>query len=443
MVKAKSSKIAVLAFAAALGVGALAGSFGPASAAADPVQATSSDTATITLGKILKASQDNKFPNIADFNFVIEPVEAWDNANVSTSDSGAMIPVAQMPMPAADATAHHTVTAAGNVSVGDFTASESGDTARQKTRTTDVDIQFNKAGYYVYKVTETAGSVQGVTYDDHEYFIVIYVANCTDQDGNTTNGVYVHDITSYRNESGSDTYKPTLSDISNTTDNGGTAASTNNEENLAKVGHNSGNSLDAYKFWNSQDTQDIEIVKNVTGNLGDVTKQFEFTLTMTGLEPGVAYTTSGNGTLVSASVGTCDTTAGTITADASGNATVLVKLSDDKNFKVEGLPVGAQYAVNEAASDHEASYAVTADGSNPTIAQASGANAADNTALATATETVNTDDGTVTVTYTNDRDLTTITGIPTYLMGGIAMALAALVALFAVRKRRNSLLDEE
>lgn len=445
----------------------------------DPVGDISSDTATITLGKILTVNQENKFPNINDFQFEIEAVTAWDNANVDTDENGAEIAAADMPMPVASDTAHHAVTVDGTtatVAVGDFrtgTASSGGvaDTPTQKLRTTDVNIRFTKAGYYLYKVTEIGSSpdsVPGVTYDDNSYYIVVYVCNNTDADGNTTDGVYVHNITSYRNADGSDT-RPDLSDIANVTDNGGTAAADNTIENYDKVGLSSstvgtdgdGNAtgpdkLAAYRFWNEQNTHDVVLTNNVTGNLGDVTKDFEFEVTISGLEKGVTYTTnvptvpgdrteiyttSEGADIVSASVGTADPAAKTFTADADGNATLLVTLKDDEVFVMNALPKSAKYAVNERASDHVASYAVTSDSDDATITRDSDANQVDETALATAEETVDADDGTVVIAYTNHRDLATPTGIPRNAVPVAAFAVIA-VGLAAVVRRRGSRVGE-
>ena len=39
--------------------------------------------------------------------------------------------------------------------------------------------------------------------------------------------------------------------------------------------------------------QDLKVQNNVTGNLGDLKKEFEFTAEFTGLEPGKSYTAEG------------------------------------------------------------------------------------------------------------------------------------------------------
>ena len=471
--------------AAVSATAAMVGTMGVCSAFAathDGIEDISSSTATVNLGKVLTTNHDNKFPNITDFNFEIERIEAWDNANVSTAQNGAAIAKADIPMPTVSNTANHTVTVSGDkasVAVGNFKSTPSeqtgvADTATSKLRTTAVNITYNKAGYYVYKVKEvssTPASAPGVEYDDHEYFIVVYVCNNTDASGNTTSGVYVHNITSYRNESGSETYKPNLTEIATTQDNGGTAATTNDRDNLAKVGISSSttgtdattglakgpNKLEAYKFWNDQFVQDLVITKNVTGSLGDKTKEFEFTVTLTGLEPGVTYTsnvaaadtgdtTTSGAKLVSATVGTVDSSAKSITASNNGTATFLIKLKDDDKFVINALPVGATYAVSEASSDHVASYAVTASGGQEaTIAKASDANSASYTALATDTETVNKLDGTATVAYTNDKNILTPTGLSSnmILFATAGIVVVAAAAVYMNRRKEYDVSIEE
>ena len=435
--------------------------------AADNLQKASSKTGTVTLGKILTVNQANKFPNIEDFNFEVTAVKAWDNSNVATGENGKAIDAAAMPMPAAKDTEHQKVTVDGakaKVTVGNFKDDKAtnkddknAESDTVKTRTNDLEFTFTKAGYYVYKVTETGSTpdkVSGVTYDDHSYFIVFYVTNNQDEAGNTTDGVYVHNITSYRNESGKEDYKPDLSEIAVTSD--GKVATDNTRDNLEKVGISTSehpNKLAAYRFWNDSDTHDVVISKNVKGSLGDKTKEFEFTVALTGLEHGVAYTTNiateeGQSTkgaqIISATAGTVDTAAQTFTTDEQGNATFLVKMSDDEQIVLNALPRGSHYTVTEAESDHVASYALTSqkmdggkavENKDAVIVTTGEAN---NTKgeLATSNETVDAADGTVTVAYTNTRDITPPTGVAGGMAFG-AMALALVGAMVVFRRRKN------
>ena len=436
------------------------------------------NTAVVTLGKILTCSQPDSFPAVSDFIYTVEAVEGWRNANISTALSGEPVAAADMPRPAA-APGDRAITSSGvtsTVLIGDFqdasaqnhSTGDGPDTSLCRTRTTPVHITFSEAGYYVYKVKETGSvpaDVPGVDYDDNEYFMVFYVCNKVDQDGNTDEGVYVHSITSYANTSGSETYKPDLSDIQNVTDNRGAAAGANTGQvnpdgtvthQTGKVGVSSPehpNQLEAYRMWNAFVSHDLVIKKNVTGNLGDRTKLFEFTVTLTGLEKGRTYSagtaqdTGDTATveIVSASVGT-KVSGTSFKADDNGSATILLKMKDEDCFVISGLPMTAQYMVSEAASDHVARYEITSSAeaggqTGPVIASAAGSNGkVSDRALATGTETVDRYDGTVTVQYTNNRDLATITGVPGLdfmAWGAAAMILMAAVAGLARRRRTD------
>lgn len=443
------------------------------------VQAASSDTATVTLGKTITATKqrENKFPRVHDFQYRITRVQAWDNANTDTTKNGKSIAKSEMPMPKTVSTSHHEVTVSGDtatVTLGDFmNGSEGTNTATQKARTTPVQIQFTKAGYYLYKMEEiesTDPALASIDFDPNEYFMVFYVCNKVDANGNTIDGVYVHNITSWTNEEGSSQYQPNLTDIQNVTDNGGTASGTNGgsvtynadgtvtiiHDALGKVGVSppaTPNRLEAYRMWNGQSTRDIEIKKNVTGNLGDRTKQFEFTVTLAGLEPDQTYTTdtaaeytgdSSSVAITSISSGTLSNENRSFTATASGTAVFLVKLTDDQVFVINDLPLTAQYTISEAASDHVASYAITSEnenaaGTNASIANASAANNTSDTLLATSTETIDRYDGTIVIKYTNNRDLATITGIAglDYMVYIVALAMMALAAAAIIRRRRR------
>ena len=327
----------------------------------DPRQAVSGDEATLTMGKILTANHAGKFPGtLRAVKYKLTAVRGFDNANESTGASGKPIAAENMPMPEASAAEHHQVKVTGTnaeITVGDFQTAER-DSDTKKSRVTPVKIKFRQAGYYLYKLTEEGSDpekVPGVTYDDHSYFVAVYVTNKTDDAGNTEDGVYVHNITSYRNESGKENYQPNLSDISGITDNGGSDATENVRENLAKVGTSDGehpNRLEAYRFWNDAHVQDLVITNNVKGNLGDRNKAFEFQVKLSGLEPGTAYTTeeaaadtgdrTGDGVnVVRASMGTIQ--GKTLVSDDSGKAEFTVRLKDDEKIVLNGLPVSASY----------------------------------------------------------------------------------------------------
>ena len=405
-------------------------------------QNASGDTATIKMAKTLTASQDDKFPSVTDFSYTLERIRAWDNSNESSGENGTDIAKQNIPMPAESSNASHTISVTGDVavvSIGNFSTSNPGDTAREKRRYTDVPLKFTKAGYYLYKIKEIASapaSVPGITYDKHEYFITVYVANKMDTSGNTVDGVYVHSITAFRNNSGSDMYKPDLSDIAKKTDNQGAAAVQNNEENLGKVGLStsaSPNILNADNMWNSYSTSDLVITNNVQGTLGDRAKEFEFDVSLTGLENAKPYKLSGNVSVESITEGTYDPESATITTSAQGDAVFRLKLKDDDQVRIEALNTTSKYTVSEAANNHIPSYAITAaGGSDAVIAKEADKSDSDNMVLSTVQETVDASDKDQTVAFNNKRELATLTGTRKSMLGAMAVAVLLMLACAAV-----------
>lgn len=567
----------------------------------------------VTLGKILNVNQKNKFPNVTDFVYRVTPVSAWDNANVDTGKSGAVMAKKDMPAPTSGAGGanHKAVVKGANsddwyalVTIGNFkdssqanasgntnsdAASNEADNQYRRTRTTDLKFTFAKAGYYMYKVEEVGSikngndissaavnlrkDVSGVDYDNNTYYMVFYVTN-TQATANSTNpapnaygqgtktgdtigaeqgdiianetrapagGVYVHTITSWTNSQSTDNKAADLQDgdalnnardLMNTMDNGGNAAkpntgkadgnkdgvvdnsnteksngsygaagetykgpSTVTHDNLGKVGSSqpgenppqptrapdtssnyisSGpNTLEAYRMWNAQVSHDVVLKKNVTGNLGDRTKQFEFTVVLTGLENEQVYTTNevagstditsttsaanpanvtntGDQTtpsvvLYDAAVGTLSQDGKSFTSSAEGTATFKVKLRDDEILVLNALPRSASYQITEAASDHVPQYDIVstnqaAGGNAPVIVKSADKTIkASNTALSTGLEFVDRYDGTVTIVYQNNRDLATVTGVPglDYMIYTAAILILAAAAYAIVRRGRR------
>jgi hypothetical protein len=317
--------------------------------------------------------------------------------------------------------------------------------------------------------------------------VVVYVCNKTDANGNTQKGVYVHDITAYRNSADSAAVaQPDLSDIQNVTDNNGVAASENNYTNYAKVGISektpgrdpgSGlptgpDKLEAFRFYNDQTTHDLVVTNNVTGNLGDITKEFEYTVSLTGLEKNRTYTTTipaqdkrpdapvGYETSSGADIeadragkGSIDAERKTFTSDADGSASFRIRLADDETMVLNALPATSKYQLTEQASDHIASF--KAESTEPEtwiMTKSSDANTHSDMTIATNTETVDAvsnvpgrsgqaaedNDGTVTISFTNHRDLATPTGLPYY--GDLAYVMTALMigaAVILIIKRRK------
>ena len=174
---------------------------------------------------------------------------------------------------------------------------------------------------------------------------------------------------------------------------------------------------------------DLKVKKNVTGNLGDLTKIFEYTVAFTDLVPDTTYTVEGDD-------------AKTFKAEADGKATLELKLADDQSVTIRKLPKSATYTVTEAASDHVAEYRMFSEdmaGKGARIRVKEASNSAEAAELlSTAKETVDLFDGTVVVLWENNRDLATLTGVRTHLgiwAAAFALVLAGIAAI-VIRRRR-------
>lgn len=175
--------------------------------------------------------------------------------------------------------------------------------------------------------------------------------------------------------------------------------------------------------------QDLKVKKNVTGNLGDLSKVFEYSASFTGLVPDTAYKIEGDDEK-------------TFMSDASGNATVPIELMDDQKVTICQLPKGAEYQITEKASDHVAQFKVFSEDmakKGARIVQAEGKSAEDASRdLSTALETVDLFDGTVVVLWENNRDLATLTAVQSYTgIWGSATALVLSAAITLLVKRRK------
>lgn len=175
--------------------------------------------------------------------------------------------------------------------------------------------------------------------------------------------------------------------------------------------------------------QDLKVRKNVTGNLGDTTKEFEYTASFTDLVPDTAYTVEGDDEK-------------TFMSDASGKAVVPLKLSDDQEVTIKQLPKSSKYQITEAASDHVSEFkAFSEDMANKgaKIVQAEGSNGEEAAKeLLTAVETVDLFDGTIVILWKNNRDLATLTAVKSYLgiwAAALAIVLAGTLVLLAKSRR--------
>ncbi|MBR0400526.1 MAG: hypothetical protein IJH95_06920 [Mogibacterium sp.] len=447
----------------------------------DPVENESTDTATIYVGKELSVSQDGQFPSVTDFKYKLQAERAWTSSNELAQKHGEEIAPDRMPMPTEDGSAHRSIQNSGSVSaitIGnfqDYDDVDAQDTQKKKFRYTPVSITFNKPGYYLYKLTEDGSvpNIPGMDYDEHSYYVAVYVCSKTDQSGNTEDGVYVHNITSYRNAKEDEEIKPDLSEIDSVSDVNGTnitAALENNAENLGKVGISGidprpkneigieygPNKLDAFRFFTEFTTQDIVIKNRVTGNLGDKSKKFEYTVSLTGLEPDRRYTTDQAAQFISPALrtkgsveisqengdkGSYSSIGRSFTSNDDGELSFKLKLASGGVLVLNALPAGAKYTIEQGPADHIASYEMTSTAGSPQIIAASKNNEHTDLSLSTEEETIDRADETVVISFRNHRDLVTPTGLPyhgdlAYVMTAILMA-AVILSVFGIRRRRR------
>jgi len=164
---------------------------------------------------------------------------------------------------------------------------------------------------------------------------------------------------------------------------------------------------------------DLLLNKNVEGNLGDITKVFEFRIDLTGLEPGNSYEITCEGAVPGNGI-----EENRFTADDTGKASVETGLKDDTSLKISKLPSGAEFKVTEAKSDHHPSYKIHTEKGGKDIAAAASDKEEE---MATGAVTI-TDSDTYIVDFTNERNIAVNTGV---VGGGLSAGdFAAVSAMF-------------
>lgn len=292
------------------------------------------------------------------------------------------------------------------------------------TTPTDGTVTIHK----VYKL-ENAG-----TTSPEETFTLEQVGDGTVTDGEATSAPHLGTITGAAYEEGAATvsgttgditvalpeytnvgvYEYTLKEVAGTTagvtyyDKGiklvVTVVNDNNGKlRIAAVHTESTGETKSDNFPNTYKAGKLDVKKTVTGNLGDKNKYFEFKVTLTG-EAGKTYRDS------------YAVTGGSNTENPStikiGEETRFL-LKHDETIHIENLPYNVTYTVTETAVD---GYTTTKTGDTGTI------NAADQTAAFTNTKTGSVDTGVV------------LNNMP-YIL--VLAVLAAGVAVFIIRKRRE------
>ena len=176
---------------------------------------------------------------------------------------------------------------------------------------------------------------------------------------------------------------------------------------------------------------DLIIRKIVTGDLGDLTKQFEFTVELSGLKAGGVYDRANDSEIDGSKI--VD-----YTADSSGKATIGIRLRSGEEKVIPAIPYGAEYRVTEAASDHVARFELVSGKDGAVIIKSADSNGkTSNKSLATEKERVDLNEEMMYLTYTNNRDLATVTGVPGHIKAliGVLLVLSGLTVILLMRRR--------
>ena len=247
---------------------------------------------------------------------------------------------------------------------------------------------FPHAGEYVYTVTETQETTEGVEYSTDTYTLRVYVKN-------SDNGPVIRDMTAEK----------------------GTSNGTE------------GNKVSEMKFTNTyRKDASLEITKVTTGELADKTKDFDFTITIT------PSNTEKNPESYTGMIGKELVT-------VKANEATTFQLHDGETLKFDSLPAGTRYVVTEAGKEdgYTPSVTVLENGTNTVKETAASDSEGISSADAQGTNLVG--EGTNKVTFTNTYKNVPLTGIfmnnlPFVMVIGIAVL--ALGALALLKKQRSA-----
>ena len=240
---------------------------------------------------------------------------------------------------------------------------------------------FTKPGVYRFVINETNNNLPGVTYDSNptRYLDVFVVAN-------------------NNNELSVNSY--VLRDAA--TDIGINGAYVENPD------------VKSSGYTNSLTQYDFDFSKTIAGNQGDKNKRFDFTLNITGANPGtyrvITNDVTGNPT--------------SITVGANGTATGEYSLTNGSTVQVIGLNAGAVCTVTEDAEDYTATHRL--DSGNAVSGESSGA--------------VTLADSDHSVAFTNTRNGVIPTGVIMTIAPfaiGICVFGAIIIFIISRRKRRS------
>lgn len=327
------------------------------------VQATGK---TVTITKDLELNGATSVPT-GSATFTITP---------DATGSTAAKPITAGPaLPAAEASKTISFSSADDSSIAS-------DKVRKTATVNLASLSFTLPGIYRYKVEETAvtGGCSKKSGGDYVRYIDIYVSNV-----NTAGG-------------------QSALQVSNVVLHSGAAIETETGKNDP--------------FVNEFKSQKLTISKAVTGNQGDKTKMFSFTVEITGGTAGSIYKLTKTGQA---------TGPDTITASGSPvKATATITMNDADSVVIDNLPIGATWKVTEGTATGYTQKVAVDGGTQATAVEGTG--------------TI-TDGKDSTAAFENNKQGTVPTGIflnykPFWLMGAVALIL--LVVLMSRRRNRYS-----
>lgn len=184
--------------------------------------------------------------------------------------------------------------------VGTVSYAEAGATTGGNKKTVDVTLpdNYTSVGVYTYTINETTGTTAGVDYDTVPVTMKVTVIN------GETEGTFKVESVSF----------------------------TKNGNKLAK---------DEAAFNNTYTANKLEVSKTVTGNLGDKSKYFDFTITLVGKDDKTTYNADGY----------------TVSGGSYAENPTSIKVGESKTFKLKhddtitigNLPKDVTYTVTETA----------------------------------------------------------------------------------------------
>ena len=193
---------------------------------------------------------------------------------------------------------------------------EDGATTDGNKKTVDVTLPtYKSVGVYTYTIKETAGTTAGVDYDTNSVTMKVTVVN------DETSGAFKVESVSFI-------------------------------KNGSKLAN------DEAAFNNTYTANKLEVSKQVKGNLGDKSKYFDFTITLTGKDEETAYDENG----YTVSGGSYDENPTFIEV----GATTRFKLKHNDTITIENLPKDVTYTVTETAVDK---YTTTVNGIEGNVAE--------------------------------------------------------------------------